>query len=570
MSSHPTATPRWWPWIAPAVLIVAVAAAYSNSLHGEFIFDDIGSIPSNPHIRDLTRLGEVLFPPVAGGRTVEGRPLLGLTLAINYALGGLAVEGYHLFNVLVHLAAVLTLYGLVRRTLLLPRWPESVRQLAAPTALAVALLWGVHPLLTGAVTYIIQRAESMVGLFYLLTLYASLRAADGRWPGVWYLFGVLSCLLGMATKEVMATAPVVVMLYDRVFLFSDASEMFRRRWAFYAGLCGTWLLLLALIASGQGRGNTVGFGTGISSFDYLATQFGAIVHYLRLVFVPYPLVLDYGSKLAEDPSQVLPYFLIVAVLAAGVLMAFRFHPWIGFLGASFFIILAPSSSVVPVITQSMAEHRMYLPSAAVVALVVLSAALGWQRRGMAAGRDARFGATPMVLVLAVAVTFAMLTWRRNLDYRTAVSIWHDTMVKQPDNPRPHGALVDMLYAAGHYEAALGEADICVAMEPKRSDHRYNRATLYLELGRLPEALAEFTEALKLNPMNPAAWHNRALVHQDLGMHEEALNDFSTALELDPGLAVSYKNRAKSWQALDRPIEAAEDMRRYQILAGNAP
>jgi tetratricopeptide (TPR) repeat protein len=71
-------------------------------------------------------------------------------------------------------------------------------------------------------------------------------------------------------------------------------------------------------------------------------------------------------------------------------------------------------------------------------------------------------------------------------------------------------------------------------------------------------------------MNPAAWHNRALVHQDLGMHEEALNDFSTALELDPGLAVSYKNRAKSWQALDRPVEAAEDMRRYQILAGNAP
>jgi Tfp pilus assembly protein PilF len=558
-----------WKWIAPGVLILAVALAYSNSLHGEFIFDDLASIPQNPHIRQLSPLGEVLCPPVADGRTVQGRPMLSFSLAINYALGGLAVEGYHLFNVVVHVLAVLTLYGLVRQTLKLPNWPQKVRNLATPLSLAVALIWGVHPLLTSAVTYTIQRAESMASLFYLLTLYASVRAARSRVPVAWYVLGVVWCLLGMATKELMATAPIVVLLYDRVFLFPDVGAMFRRRWGFYAGLASTWLLLLALMSSNQGRGNTVGFSAGISSSEYFATQFGAIVHYLRLVFVPYPLVLDYGVKVARHSAEVLPFFLIVAALAAGTLAAFRFRPWIGFLGASFFIVLAPSSSIVPIVTQTVAEHRMYLASAAVIALAIISAAILWQQQARFVERS-RLQWAPALTVAAMALVLGALTWQRNHDYRTAASIWRDTMVKQPDNPRPHGAMVDLLYAAGDYEAALAEAEICVAMDPNRPDYRYNRATLYLELGRLPDALAEFTETLKLRPMNPAAWHNRALVHQDLGMHAEALEDFKAALELDPNLAVSYKYRAKSWEALHRPAEAAQDRRIYEVLTGQSP
>src|SRR5690606_25996870 len=148
--------PTWAKWLAPALLLVAVAAAYSNSLHGEFIFDDHQSIPGNPSIRRLQPLSEVLFPPADitgdGGRTIDGRPALNLSLAVNYALHELDVRGYHLANLVLHALAALALYGVVRRTLLLPRWSEPLRHRATPLAFLCALLWALHPLQTESVT----------------------------------------------------------------------------------------------------------------------------------------------------------------------------------------------------------------------------------------------------------------------------------------------------------------------------------------------------------------------------------------------------------------------------------
>src|SRR5688572_22685515 len=169
-------TPSWW---CLALIVVAALAAYHNSFNGPFVFDDASSIVTNPTIRRLWPLSETLAGPTTNV-TAQGRPLLNLSLALNHAISGTEVRGYHALNFLIHSFAGLTLFGLVRRTLLERHpvgQPTANRFPRNPTwvALAISVLWTVHPLQTESVTYIIQRAESLVGLFYLLTFYCFTR-----------------------------------------------------------------------------------------------------------------------------------------------------------------------------------------------------------------------------------------------------------------------------------------------------------------------------------------------------------------------------------------------------------
>jgi len=232
--AHRSQTPALAGWLLPLLLIGAGVAAYHNSFGGLFFLDDKLRILNNPEIRQL-------WPPWTV-MAHSSRPLVQLSLAINYALGALDVWGYHAFNLGVHLLAGLTLFGVVRRMLessrLRPRYGRAAPWLAG----SVAVVWTVHPLQTESVTYIIQRAESLMGLFLLLTLYCGIRGACSPHPRVWYLAAIVACGLGMGCKEVMVAAPLVMLLYDRVFLAGSFTEILRRRWMFCIGLAATWLV----------------------------------------------------------------------------------------------------------------------------------------------------------------------------------------------------------------------------------------------------------------------------------------------------------------------------------------
>ena len=364
--------------------------------------------------------------------------------------------GYHATNLAIHLAAALLLFGLLRRTFLLPAMRDGWGAAATPLALAVALLWAVHPLQTESVTYVVQRAESLVGLFYLLTLYGLVRGATAARPLGWYAVSALACLLGMASKEVMVSAPLVALLYDRTFLAGSFREALRRRYGLYLALAATWLLLAWLVAAAAGRGGTAGFGQGVGCWAYFGTQFGAIVHYLRLSAWPSPLVLDYGDGLARTAAEIVPYAIVVGLLALATVAALWQWPKAGFLGACFFALLAPTSSIVPVVTQTIAEHRMYLPLAAVVAAAVLggyAACRGLARRGWLSRPAAGllFGCA----AAAAGVTLGTLTFQRNKDYRSGLSIWQDTAAKAPHNARAQCNLGVALMARGRTRRGHG-------------------------------------------------------------------------------------------------------------------
>lgn len=256
---------------ALALIVLACAAAWHNSFSGEFVFDDVASILQNPTIRQAWPIWPALAPP-RDGRTVQGRPTLNLSLAINYAIGQTSVTGYHVANLLLHALVALVLFAVVRQTLLCPRLRDRFANSATPLALVITLLWAVHPLQTAAVTYVIQRAEILMALFYLLTLFCLIRGANAKDPGLWYYAAMACCALGTASKESMASAPLVALLYDRLFLTSSFRETFRKRWDLYAALAGSWVLLAFLVGQSGGRAGSAGFHGPIAVHDYALTQ----------------------------------------------------------------------------------------------------------------------------------------------------------------------------------------------------------------------------------------------------------------------------------------------------------
>ena len=374
--------------MAAGLVVAAGFAAYANSFSGAFVFDDLSTIRFNPAIRSL---GAVWRQHSALGLTTSGRPLAALSLALNYAISGTNAWSYHAFNLAVHLLAGLVLFAVVRRTLAGSGRIEypgkgDIQPDPVAVAFAAALLWTLHPLQTESVTYIGQRVESMMGLFYLLTLYCFIRGAGaeaafagtlaggkaaGRRRRFWFGLSWLACLFGMLSKEVMVSAPLLVLLYDRTFVSGSFRGAWRRHRGIFAWLAATWIPLACAVALTGNRGGTAGFGASVAWWRYALAQFPAIAHYLRLCFWPHPLVIDYGSDLAIQAASVAPSAIVLAALLAGVAFALVRRPAVGFLGVAFFAILAPSSSVVPVATQVMAEHRMYLPLAPVVVLAVI-------------------------------------------------------------------------------------------------------------------------------------------------------------------------------------------------------
>ena len=546
-----------WPVAAAIALIVAIGlAAYAGSFQGVFVLDEKSAIIDNPNIRSLRT--SFTAPPEVG---LGGRPVVSFSFALNYALApaegrdaftppppGFPAEasalfyrniwGYHATNLGIHLLTALAIFGIARRTLTGDRLRPAFGSSATWLALAIGALWVAHPLNTGSVTYVAQRVESLMGLFYAATVYFAIRAWDGPRAGLWATAAVASCALGVGTKEIMVSAPLVVVLHDYVFRSESAggfAAVLRRRWRVYTGLAAAWVLLAIFVATAT-RSASVGFFLeGWTPWRYLVTQTGVIVHYLRLVFVPWPLVLDYEWPAAESLVSVLPQAVfIVGLFSLTVWGLFRRAP-AAWLGAVFFLVLAPSSSVLPIVTEVAAEHRMYLPLAAVLALVVTGVYLGGRRLLAGSG-----GSGSQVLraagigVAAIAVAGSTyLTRERNLDYQSNERIWSATVAARPRNSRALANLGATLVEAGR----PGEAEVYLrrALEV-RPDYPEAQSGLGVALcmqGRLEEGVPHLERAVALEPSYRDAWRNLGEAFGALGRRGPAARAFREALKTAP-------------------------------------
>lgn len=521
------------------VLVAAVVLVYLNSLTGPFILDDAYSVHENRAIRSLWPPWNAMFKAIPDSPPA-GRPIVGLSLAINYALGGFDVRGYHVFNIAVHAACVLVLWGVLRRSIPLFKAGESR---AAFPAFVIALLWAVHPLATESVTYISQRTELLMGLFYLLTLYCAIRSWEAPDRPFWIVLAIGCCALGMGCKESMVSAPLFVLLFDVVLVSKSWRRPFTQHAKLYLGLAATWAWLLVLNISGP-RSQTCGTQWGLSSLDYLFTQAGIIVRYLRLCFWPHPLVITYDDwPIAQGFAEVLPQGLLILAMLALTVWLIVHHKPAGLLGAWFFLILAPTSSFVPIVTEIAAERRMYLPLAAVVMAVILGthATIVWVRQRYTAAGKAAASAALMVLVVVVSA-LGSATVARNRDYRTAVSIWTDTLAKRPLSWMALNNLCMALLDTGENDRVISYSNQAIERKPTYADGHYNRGLAYEQKGDREQALRDYSRAIELDSHHVKAYNNRAVLYGEAGDFARAIQDCTRAIELKGDYAEAYYNR----------------------------
>lgn len=459
-------------------LVAAVVVVYAGGTQHPFIFDDLGAVTHNAQIRSLNPEVALSPPPET---PVGGRPLVNLSFALNYAAGGLDPYGYHLVNIALHALCVLLVFGLIRRTVGL--WHA---QGATMFAFVVALLWAVHPLNSEAVNYMTQRTELMMAACYLLTMYAAARVSAGRDGQRWLFVAIFACAAGMACKESMVSAPLVVLLFDRVYRYASFGDAFRERKALYLGLAATWSVLLLLMWAVP-RTSAAGFATThVSTWTYLLNQSEMIVRYFRLAFWPDALVLYYGWATPATLAEMWPHVVFVSTLVLASFALLRRSPRLGFLALWVFITLAPTSSFVPIASEVGAERRMYLPLIGLVALVAAGVV-------MAAARLRVQGA--VVPGLVVAAIFGYQTIGRTAEYSTALGM-AQTVVERWPTPSASYMLGTELITAGRPSEAIPHLrEAATAIPPAR----FNLGAALLQTGQRVDGIAELESFLRAEP-----------------------------------------------------------------------
>ncbi len=478
--AKPRAKPSVSPRIAPAtalhgwwqvgLLLMAVAAIYSNGLSGPFIFDDSVSVVANTSIREWN--SGVLF----ASREVPtaGRPLVNVSMALNYALGGLDVRGYHLWNLVMHLACTLLLFACARLTLTLPRMPGWLRDRSSDVALAIALVWAVHPLNSEVVDYVTERSESMMAFAFLATVYASARALGSVRRNAWQALAVLACAVGMACKESMVTTPVAIVVYDSTLVFDSLAMAIRARWRFYAALAATWLILAALLQAGA-RVHSAGFSTDVSPWTYLLNQAVMLVRYLRLSLWPSALVVNYGWPRQLTLAAVFPSALFMRAwrgASRGVRTSLETLWRLGFHCSA----------------KALAERRMYLPLIALVGLAM--AGLAWLSRRQARGR-----AIAIAVVAVLATALGATTLARNREYASPLGLAQTVLARWP-TPSAEAAVGQELAVIGRHDEAIARL--------REAAPRFPRAYYHLggELfnqGRIDDAVPALQNFVRLEP-----------------------------------------------------------------------
>jgi tetratricopeptide (TPR) repeat protein len=515
-----------------AVTLVATAVAHGPGLRGAFVFDDIREIRDNASL-------DVLWPPwvaMLEGGSLPHRPLPYYTFALNRALHGTDVRGYHLVNLAIHVANGLLIWWLVATSLTTwCGWIDSRR--ASLVGWATATLWLVHPLGTQAVTYIYQRMELMAALAILCTLAGFIQAIrPNRTAGesaAWLTASVVACGLGMGCKETAAAAPLLVPLFDALVAGTPPALMLRRRAGYFLASAACWGILAAVIINQRERYPELNTGR-VLWWEYALNQPRVILHYLRLAVWPSGLCFDYGWPVERSPAALLPAILAVATLLTVAVAAIRWNRPLAFLGLAFFLLLAPTSSLLPV-TDLCVEHRMYLPLACLVAVAVLG--LDRLLRLVGLGRVAAAGAIGLGIAASAAASHD-----RTGDYGTRLGLWSAAVRAAPENPRAVAAVAEALYRAGRLEEAVVAYERSIAMEPAAAVPHTGRAACLLRLGRHREAAEAARTAISLAPDHPAAHSILGESLLRLGDPAAALAACRDALALDPTNPATIRTR----------------------------
>ena len=513
--------------VAIAVIAILGFGVYANSLSGQFIWDDEALVRDNAYIRNPGNLAKIFTGDIASGAAHKSgfyRPLQMLTYMIDYSFSKLESRTYHLTNVILHILAALSLYWFINSL-----FGNSM------LSFFVSVLFVVHPVHTGAVSYVSGRADSLALLFMLLTF-------------VFYVKGLrlaaLSYALALLSKETALILPLLLLLRDgsgveyRPVPKGDR-PIFNSRTVPIFIITGAYVLLrltvLRPLLSHVPHSTTL--------LQRLPGFFVAITSYIRLLFFPFDLHMEYGNKIFSFsyPGAIVGMAITAALLAFAFIrrkkdsLTFFSITW-------FFIALMPVSNLYP-INAYMAEHWLYLPSIGFFILAANGLKLLYEKK--------TYRIPGMIIFIAATTGFSYLTIKQNTYWKDPVSFYEATLKHSPSNARVLNRLGMAHDARGERKKAVAFYKQAIAVNPSYPNTYVNLGSAYKNMGNTKDAILAFEKAIQLDPGLPEAYNNLGIIYSAEGRHEKAMALYEKAIEVNPQYGYAYNNLANAYKDMGK-------------------
>ncbi len=525
-------------WFILSVLVILGCLVYSNTTGVPFYFDDIKNIeksfaffPDRISVDDLNANRMITL--------FSDRPVSYISLAINYYFGRYDSTFYHVVNTAIHILAGICLYFLILTTLTLSTFQHNIKN-PGVIAFFTSLIWLVHPIQTQSVTYVVQRMNSLAAMFFIvsLLLYVRGRIASGTGKQrALFSVSILSGILAIGSKEIAATLPFFIILYEWYFLQDLSMVWLKKHMAFILGACVVFIILVH-IYMGPNIFKGILASYAIRDFTLMErvyTEFRVVIYYISLLIYPDPsrlsLLHDFelSSSMFDPATTILSAGAIVCTIIAAIYLA-RKQRLLSFSILWFFGNLIIESSVIGL--EIIFEHRTYLPSMFFfLALVMLAY---------------RLINTKKIVSIILGVLVGLLcfwTIERNKVWLDPVVFWKDNIKKAPTSYRGYNNLGRFYIISGNYKSAIKELKHAIRLVPSFPMTYSNLGLAYAGTGAYNLSIEAYEKALARLPAKRyyQTYSNLGLVYRSMGQLKKSIDTFKKAIAANPDFAKGYYN-----------------------------
>ena len=530
-----------WPAIGLAIILLITVLAYIPVFNAGFAYDDINYIQKNTLIRTID-LNKIFSENVMGNY----HPLTMLVFAIEYHFFELDATGYHIVNLLLHLANVLLVFYSIK---LLIRKPE--------VALIAALFFGIHPLHVESVAWVSELKDLLYTFFFLGAYIFYLKYLQNR-EGKFYLIAILIFILSLLSKGMAASFPVVLLLTDYFKRRKMGTKVFLEKIPFFvlAIVFGVVAVFAQQLSNSVQEASAYSFFQRIvfASYGFITYLWKLILPFKQSAFYPYPI--KSGGELSIGYYI---YPLLVLVVVAAVFLSRRFTQKVifGFLFFSITVFLV--LQLLPVGDAIMADRYSYIPSFGLFYLAGEGLYWLWNKK---------YRTSAIAITALFTLLFCIITFQRTGVWKNDLTLFSDVIDKHPTVALAYNNRGSFFWDEKKYDEALIDYNKAIELRPMYTEAFNNRGAVFLDKKRYQEAISDFNKVIELQKNYPAAYSNRGLAMMETGKNSEARADFDKAIELNADFAEAYYNRGLLSMTEKRSAEALKDYNKALELNPN--
>ncbi len=533
-------------------IIILTTLSYFNTLNNSFVYDDNTYVVENKQIRSIANISMAFistYPPDAKEQGLY-RPLVTVSYIVDYALWGLNPKGFHLANLILHILTSIIVY-LLALEIIKTQWPSAV----------VGIVFALHPVHTEAVTWVVGRAEVMAGLFYFLAFLFYIKAGNSpSFKNRQFISSNIFYFLALLSKEIAVTLPILLFAYDYFFFHRQRSaeiiELLKKRYLSFIILTFIYIIIRFAVLGAIGPQKNLSFAPDVGLYERFLTIIVVIGYYMRLLFLPFNLTVDYVfPKIASLSLPVFIYGGILLVSIGITVLLYKRSKMLSFSIALFFITLLPVMNIIP-IGELIAERFLYIPLISFALLIGISTDYFF----------IRFSSKFLRIIISIPLIFlaafySLLTISRNYDWKDAFTLWKATIYTMPASSVAHNNLgVEYVKKEEHIDAIV-EYKKAIELSPKYSHALTNLGDAYLKIGLIDEAIDFYKKAIEAEPDYSIAYNNLGFAYFEKGLYKEALSEYKKAIKLNSKDPLFYNNLGNLYASMKRYDDAIAEYKR---------